>query len=275
MAAAAEEALGKEHHPEARVIIEVLRDQTRRRIAIVAAVIIVLIVIVVGVTQYAGSGNHGGGNNEPRIPTPLHKPLPGTVVVGDYSGTGPATLHPQSHQVPSGHDLFLHIRCVGAGPVTVGPKHMSTCHTPVAQLVTGVPLDPLSVDAPKDTQWRIVLSDQPQLETNGVIENPADAALADPHAAGTLAYRAGRGPARITIRRPAGRKKPYAVRIALSCRGAGVSIGSNVAALNGKYTHSCFAGWSYDFDVAKTSLPATLIVTAAKTTTWRLAVVSA
>jgi hypothetical protein len=53
-----------------------------------------------------------------------------------------------------------------------------------------------------------------------------------------------------------------------------VSIGSNVAALDGKYTHSCFVGWSYDFDVAKTSLPATLTIKAAKTTTWRLAALS-
>jgi hypothetical protein len=270
--AAAKAALGTEHHAEARVVIEVLRDQTRRRIAIVAAVIIVLIVIVVGVNQY--SGGNGSGANLPRIPTPLHHPLPGTLVVGDYSGAGSTTLHPESHQVPSAHDLFLNVRCIGTGPVTVGPIQVGTCGAPVAQVVTGVPLDPLSVKAPDDTQWRIVLSDQPQLETNGVIENPPDTALNNPHASGMLAYRAGTGTATITVNRPARGTAPYAVRIALSCRGAGVRISSNVAALNGKYTHSCFVGWSYAFDVAKTSLPARLTITAAKTTTWRLAALS-
>jgi hypothetical protein len=146
-----------------------------------------------------------------------------------------------------------------------------TCGSPVARAVTGSRLGPLSVRAPTATKWRVVVTDQPQLETNGVIENPSDAVLQNPQAAGMLAFRTGSGPATFTVARPTGGTAPYALRIALSCKGDGVSIGSNVTALDGKYTHTCFDGWSYDFDVPATTLPAMLTVTAAKTTSWRIA----
>jgi hypothetical protein len=89
-----------------------------------------------------------------------------------------------------------------------------------------------------------------------------------------LAYQAGSGSATIKVAPPDGGSAPYAVRIAVSCKGTGVSIGSNVPALDGKYTRNCNAGWSYDFDVPQTTLPATLTVTAAKTTAWKLAALS-
>lgn len=63
------------------------------------------------------------------------------------------------------------------------------------------------------------------------------------------------------------------IRIALTCRGSGVTLASAVSAIDGRYTRSCFSGWSYDFDLGAVPLPAAFTVQASADTAWNLVVI--
>jgi hypothetical protein len=58
------------------------------------------------------------------------------------------------------------------------------------------------------------------------------------------------------------------------CDGSGVSFASSDGTADGRYTRTCFAGWSYEFELTGTNLPATLTVAASPQTSWQLTVVA-
>jgi hypothetical protein len=238
----------------------------------------VLALVTFGLIALAARDNSGTANTtsveDSGLPSPLVQPLPGTVVLGQWAGRGSTTIDAGSHAVMTGHVLDINAVCAGAGPVTVGPVDLETCVSPVAGEATGYPTVSLKVKAPKGTRWRFALTDQPQTGTNGALARPPDPALESPNAPNVVGFRTGSGPATIPLKAPATAKAPYNLRIALTCAGVGLTLSSSETQLDGKYTHTCFAGWSYEFDATEAKLPATLSVQAPVGTTWRLVVIS-
>ncbi len=60
--------------------------------------------------------------------------------------------------------------------------------------------------------------------------------------------------------------------MALTCRGSGVTLSSSDGRANGSFTHTCFVGWVYLFDLQRVTLPATPTVTGKGATTWHVVV---
>jgi hypothetical protein len=200
--------------------------------------------------------------------------LPGSTVVGEYSGIGPSTVHPPAHELAAGHELAIRAVCQGGGFADVGPVHVPTCtNTPVGAVFAEADAGALEITAAEGTRWRIAVIDQPKQETNGALQYPAASVLGVPNPPDLLGARSGTGSANVSLARAVDGLPAAAVRVFLRCRGTGVTLSSSDGRFDGNYTRTCFPGWSYEFDIARTSLPGTVHVAAAPRTTWRLVVV--
>lgn len=162
--------------------------------------------------------------------------------------------------------------CKGVGPVSVGPVQQTDCTTGA---ITGS-VDPatairLQVGAPSATTWKFSLVDEPQTGTNGSLVALPNPALTNP---GSEQFGAGAstGSSSVSLHGPSGPAVSN-VRLIVTCNGDGVTMSSDDGSVVNQYTHSCFSGWSYEFDVTDVRLPTTLHVTADARTSWRLVAV--
>jgi DNA-directed RNA polymerase specialized sigma24 family protein len=207
------------------------------------------------------------------LPAPMRQPLPGTTVLAEYGGTGTATLSPAARRVRSGYELVVAAVCSGAGPVQVGRVAMASCAAPAAGQVSSADVGSVEIRAPARTAWRVAVLEQPQTETNGALANPPDPSIGDVHIPGVLTTGHGIGSATVRLPGVATAASAQALRISVVCHGDGVVLSSPDGAADGNYTHTCFAGWSYQFEITGARLPGALRVTASARTTWRLSVV--
>ena len=260
------------------------RGIARRSWPVLAAVGVVLAGAVTAmVLLIAGPGgggpSHPGTSSSPTtrppvalLPNPVGVLLPGAKVVGQYSGTGPATVRAGRPEPGAGRQLTVDALCTGQGPALIGPVVVSSCAgVPVGAVVGAADLTALQVTAAEGTRWRFAVVDEPVHGTNGALQYPVAAALRDPHVPGVLASASGTGSATVAL---AGSPGAHNTRLLLTCRGSGVAFASADHRFDGNYTHTCVPGWSYEFDVAGATVPGLLYVTADPGTNWQLVVVS-
>jgi hypothetical protein len=210
------------------------------------------------------------------LPSPIGVLLPGATVVGQYSGTGSSTVPAGPPSIGPGRQLVIDAICEGAGPATVGPVRIAACTgASVGAVVDAAAARSLRVSVAGATRWRFALVDEPEHGTNGALQYPVATALSDPHGPGTIAAGTGRGAATIALPAVSHAPGPVDLRLLLTCRGAGVAFTSADGRFDGDYTNTCFAGWSYEFDVSRAALPGTLHVQAASGTSWQLVVLAA
>lgn len=181
---------------------------------------------------------------------------------------------PGSHAVTSGRQLAVSIACSGTGPVHVGPVTQSECTgDAITTAVSAGATARLQVRAPAGTSWKLSLLDEPATGTDAAIVPLPDAALDTP-ASGRVGAGKGNGSAAVALSPPGGSGLTLEnVRILVTCHGAGVTLSSDDNSVVDRYTHTCFDGWAYEFEVTGVRLPTTLHVTAGPTTTWTLVAV--
>jgi hypothetical protein len=232
-----------------------------------------VVLVSIGIALAAGGGSNGPGSpHRVSQSAPVGRALPGTVNLGTWSGTGAGVVATNGHQPGPGHELAITLVCKGVGPVSVGPVQQTDCTTGA---ITGS-VDPatairLQVGAPSATTWKFSLVDEPQTGTNGSLVALPNPALTNP---GTEQFGAGAstGSSSISLHGPSGPAVSN-VRLIVTCKGDGVTLSSDDGSVVNQYTHSCFSGWSYEFDVTDVRLPTTLHVTADPQTSWRLVAV--
>jgi hypothetical protein len=208
------------------------------------------------------------------LPSPVGNLLPGSTVLGEYSGAGPSTVHPGRPAVRLGHQLTITALCEGVGTAQVGPVAVPSCAgVPVGAVVDAGALSAVHIAAPDGTRWRFAVVDEPDHGTNGALEYPASEALQSLHAPGVVGARSGHGSATISLARNGG-EPAQDLRLIITCDGAGVSFSSAGGEFDGMYTHTCFTGWSYEFDASQVELPDALHVVARATTSWHVVVVA-
>ena len=243
-------------------------------------VVVALVVVGVIVANRHGGSKSKAGPSSPAgqgpsagLSSPVVAPLPGTKTLGQFSGIGSLNVDTGSRRVAADRTLVISVICRGAGPVVVGPVALATCKAPVNVAADNGTLTSLTVTAPQDTTWRIALTDQPDPATNGSLASPPDSVLDTPSAPNVVGVGVSTGRATIPLKR-LGTTRVRDLRIALTCTGSGVRITSANRLLNGKYTRTCFKGWSYEFDINKVALPSAITVTASGSTAWRMVVIA-
>lgn len=211
---------------------------------------------------------------QPGTPTPTPSPtptiygapqFPGTITLAEYSGKGSKTIDVSGHPKPADLGYGFVYTCQGNGSFDVsGEMFTPACggHTGGASL-PGKTLTTLRITTPANVSWQLTLVAEPPIRTNATVVN------APPSGGGGYGERTGRGDGRVTLGKAA---SAGSYRIWLSCHGSGATISSVSKLVTNDYTHTCFAGYWYAWDVAKGTAPTTLNVAASNDTTWSIVV---
>jgi len=246
---------------------------TTRRVLAALLAVAAIILISVGVALVARPSKHPATAPPPAhvSTTPIAKTLSGTVGLGTWSGTGNQIITPGSHQPTTGRQLAISVECTGTGPVRVGPVTQAECSgNALTAAVNPAATARLQVSAPAGTSWRFSLLDEPAAGTDAALVALPDSDLDTP-ASSRVGAGQGNGSAAIALSPPGGSGLTLEnVRILLTCHGSGVTLSSDDNSVVDSYTHTCFDGWAYEFDVEGVRLPTTLHVTAAPGTNWHV-----
>lgn len=200
--------------------------------------------------------------------------LSGATVLSQHVGAGSQTVSGGRPGTKRNGQLAISAVCSGPGGASIGSVSVPKCDgTSVVVPVTPAQLESLVVRADPTTTWRFVIVEEPTSDTNGAPRYPADPALRTAPPTARLAQSAGTGSASVDLVSGTTTSRVEHVRLLLTCTGAGVSFSSTDHSFDGRYTRTCRAGWSYEFDVASALVPDTLTVTAAPDTSWEMAVI--
>jgi hypothetical protein len=245
------------------------RFVTTKALAIAACVAAVLLVAGVALGLSRGGSSHGPADPGATLPVP-HSVLPGSVTLGQYSGVGPSSIPLPHYRLPAHFELTAYVTCHGTGGIRISGSASTSCGNDYGRGFSSSART-LVVAVRAHTVWRLSVVRDPTTRTNGVVVTPANPEFAHPTSADELGRGSGRGSGAVRARAAlTGDRQP---QILLTCHGDGVTITSTRAGFPKVYTHTCFAGSDYEFQLEPGMLPATLRISASAATTWRLIVV--
>ncbi|MBE7163354.1 MAG: hypothetical protein INR72_19105 [Williamsia herbipolensis] len=254
-----------------RAQLDYLLERYDPKFLIGVVVVFAAVLAIVGLLLASGGGPASSNTGGTEGDQSLAQALPGTVVLGTWSGKGDRTITPKPYTPPAKTEIAVTITCTGDGPVGVDSVTLTGC----GGSVTGTVSDPstLRVTAPADTTWTFSLVRQPGTYTNGTLvslPNP----LLDETSPDALASHEATGSASVSVPAADGNTAPADVEVVLTCSSDNPTVTFSVGGASDRYyTYSCFQGWSYEFDLPQLRLPQTIEVKSNPDTHWRMVVV--
>jgi hypothetical protein len=200
--------------------------------------------------------------------------LPGTIVLGTYSGRGSQDFIIPPRTVPSHFGYSAYGTCTGGDPLRIGQQAITgVCAGNGGSFGTSGAVQDgrLVITADKATTWQVTLTLAPDLQTNGSIQNPVDQDMSGPNNA---LRQSGQGSSTAsfageTSNPPAG----TTYRLRLLCHGSGVTLPNlKTAGVSNLQTRTCFAGHEYVWTDILLTTPARIRVEASPGTTWTIAI---
>lgn len=217
----------------------------------------------------------------PRSETSVDRPqllgLPGTRHVTDFEGTGTSKVALPGYVVPSHFVATVTVTCKGGSLRTIGDsteklgdaetvfpaKHSDACGS-------GTSISPRSrwvrLAFRGKAAWRMSFDLEPDLRTNALVSRSEPGGL-------TTSIAHGRGTRTITLPKLQYFGSGTAAIVQLRCSGSGVTFSTTDPRISAFYTHTCFPGFTYQFQVDGKAITAkALTVHASASTTWQLGV---
>ena len=191
------------------------------------------------------------------------KLFPGSVVISVAHGIGTQTVRLPAHHATLGpnQEYATLFYCSSGNAVLRGrqTKVSGKCENAV---IGGSSLDrttnSVHVEVRPDSKWKLAFLIEPTLRTNAGVESGSSVA------GGNGPIHRGNGV--VTLRQPDhGTRRS---ELSLTCSGSGFRLSGMNGAVKGDYTHTCFKGFAYVWDLQHVSFPATLHVHADRGTTW-------
>lgn len=197
-----------------------------------------------------------------RGPQVLGVPLyPGSVVIGVVHGIGSRTVaFPTGHAVPGPHEQYMVFLDCSTGPWQISGKNAFNSYGKCADAIGGSSVErtqnSVHVQVRRDTTWRLGIAIEPDARTNAGVQtgDPVDKHPGPTH----------KGNGVVTFRHADG----GSFSLHMTCSGTGFRLSGMHGTVKGDYTHTCFAGFTYVWNLRYHVLPATLHVHADPGTTW-------
>ena len=195
---------------------------------------------------------------------------PGTTHVTYLSGVGPRTLSVPRYALPANFVPQLSFTWKGSSNFVLtqggGELALSTTQPAAAVHAGGLSLPPATrsvrVSVDRNVTWWLSLDVQPDPRTNAAIGSE----MSDEMALG-VDRTTGSGTATVHIKKAVEAASP---QLMLTCSGSGVRITSSDSQFNGKFTHTCFPGFVYAWQLRGVS-PGSFVVHADPSTRWTVA----
>ena len=196
--------------------------------------------------------------------------FPGTVVFAHFSGTGSKTFDAGNYTTPKGMSLAVVITCRGTGRIAVASGVLEHGCSPTLLSAGGGDIEaeqlhPLTITTAETSAWQLTLIARPPSQTNAGVISPPVTANDEP----TIGTGSGRGNGTVSLA-PAAARGGY--DIFATCTGSGLTISDDSKVVRNDYTHTCFAGFSYNWHVAKGAAPTELKVRSSPDTSWTIVV---